>query len=392
MIKMNKLNIPADILKKRKKKNKTVLDSQKIFFTDNKEIPDRIVIYLSEKINLDQINKAIEYKYKKLKEDLFKDKEKLNSLIIKLNNVIIESERKELENQKKELEDFIKKTEEEEMLNKYLKESKGILENYNNDNKNISIIEDYLEIAKKYINIEVIKRIEDNLKCNGCQYDLKDIEENYDGVYICPECNCINNYIKPIKNIRDSEHYLLNSSDDDINNFIKVLSKFEGKNVSPIPDILYEQLDNYFLNRDMKIGDYYKKHPCDDQGKKEGTSKKKMWAALEELGYNQYYDEINYITHVYWGWKLPDLTLYRDQIIKDYQITQQVWQKIKKDYKRSASLGTSFRLLSHLRAVGYPYCKREDFKIQDMVDSLRLHNDAWKRMCDETGVTFFPIN
>ena len=221
--------------------------------------------------------------------------------------------------------------------------------------------------------------------------DLKEVGENFDGIYICPECNCINNYIKPIKHVKDSEHYLMNTGDDDINNFIKVLSKFEGRNVSLIPDILYKKLDEYFISRDMEKGDFYKKKDHNNEGKKEGTSKKKMWAALEELGYNQYYDEINYITHVFWGWKLPDLTLYRDQIIKDYQITQQVWQRIKKDYKRSASLGTSFRLLSHLKAVNYPYCKREDFKIQDMVESLQLHNDAWQRMCEETGVKYYAI-
>ena len=52
-----------------------------------------------------------------------------------------------------------------------------------------------------------------------------------------------------------------------------------------------------------------------------------------------------YIAHIYWGWKIPDLTLYRDQIIKDYQITQQIWNDIKKDYNRSASLGTQYRII-----------------------------------------------
>ena len=150
-------------------------------------------------------------------------------------------------------------------------------------------------------------------------------------------------------------------------------------------------LDEYFLEKEMKIGHYYKMKPLNSEGKKDGTSKKILWNALEYLGFNQYYDEINYISHVYWGWKLPDLKLYRDQIIKDYQLTQQVWQKIKKDYKRSASLGTQYRLYVQLKAVGYPNCKREDFKIQEMVESLRLHNSAWERMCKECNIKFFPV-
>ena len=41
-----------------------------------------------------------------------------------------------------------------------------------------------------------------------------------------------------------------------------------------------------------------------------------MESALEKIGYSQYYDEVSYIANVYWGWKLPDLTKYKDQINK----------------------------------------------------------------------------
>lgn len=383
----NDFNVSKDIIKKRVK-NKRQIIPKKILFSDDEDIPDKIIVYLSNKINLDQIDKAILHKFKQLKIEIIETKKEVENLFKKIDDIVIESEKLNIQIKIKEKENYIKNIEEDIILKKYEKEKGNILLDYKN---NLDVIKDYLEIAKKYINIEVIKKIEDIIKCNGCNLDLKEIGENFDGVYICPDCNCINNYIKPIKYIKDSEHYIINYGDDDINNFIKVLSKFEGKNVSIIPNYVYEKLDEYFININMEKGDYYKKLPFLEDGKKENTSKKKMWSALEELGYNQYYDEINYITHVYWGWKLPDLTLYKDQIIKDYQLTQQVWQKIKKDYKRSASLGTQFRLYSHLRSIGYPYCKREDFKIQDMIESLRTHNDAWKIMCEETGVKFYPV-
>ena len=108
-------------------------------------------------------------------------------------------------------------------------------------------------------------------------------------------------------------------------------------------------------------------------------------------GNNKYYDEINFIGHVYWGWELPDISLYRDQLITDYIKTQSVWSKIKHQYNRTASLGTQFRLYVHLKAIGYE-CNRDDFKIQDMVESLRLHNEAWKIMCDETGVKYYFVS
>ena len=126
--------------------------------------------------------------------------------------------------------------------------------------------------------------------------------------------------------------------------------------------------------------------------KKEDTNKKMIWNALEKLGYNQYYDEVSYICHIYWGWKLPDLTFYRDRILRDYQTTQKIWNKIKKDYRRSASLGTQYRLYVQLLAIDYPFCEREDFRIQEMVESLRLHNHAWQIMCEEANVNYFSVS
>lgn len=388
---MYNIEFCKDIIKKKNKKKKTVIPKD-YFFLDKEEIPDKIIIYLSKDIDIFQIDKTIRYRYIKLKENLYKNNKKLQKFKNEYNESVIEADKKNL----KELIDkettYIKNIEKNIIIEKYNLQSKDLLEYFKENKKDLSRVKDYLEIAKKYIKIDIIKKLEDNIFCEGCKKELDELEENQEGYNICPYCNCINSYIKPFKFVKDPEHYLLNTGDDDINNFIKVLLKFEGKNVSNIPEILYTKLDTYFLNKGMEIGNYYKNLPLTKDGKKDGTTKKKLWTALEDLGYNQYYDEITHITHVYWGWKLPDLSLYKNRIIKDYQLTQQVWQKIKKDYNRSASLGTSFRLLSHLKAVDYPYCKKEDFKIQDMVESLRLHDDAWRRMCEETGVKYYPIH
>ena len=127
-------------------------------------------------------------------------------------------------------------------------------------------------------------------------------------------------------------------------------------------------------------------------GKKKELIKKLLLNAFEYLNFTQYYEETCYLCHLYWGWKLPDLSCYREKIIKDYQETQKIWNNIKCNYKRSASLGSQFRLYVHLMAVGYPHCEREDFKIQDMVDSLRIHNEAWEIMCKETGIKYFSVS
>ena len=140
--------------------------------------------------------------------------------------------KKELELEIQEKNKYIHSIDSEEKINQYKDRVSDIINN--NELSDIET-ENYLEIAKKYINIEIIKNLEENIICQGCKKDLKDYIENLEGIYICPECHCINNYIKPIKHIKDTEHYLIDNNDDDINNFIRFCLNLKV-NVSNIPD------------------------------------------------------------------------------------------------------------------------------------------------------------
>lgn len=257
-------------------------------------------------------------------------------------------------------------------------------------NKNKELLEDYLDLCSSYIKVERIKTVKNNFKCVACGRDLEDLKEDCDGIVTCPVCNCINSYMKPAVYQRDFEKFNY-YFDEDINNFVKILDKFEGKTNLILDNDFLTLLDDYFTNIGMKKGEEIRKMKCNLDGKKAGTSRKILWSALEKLGFSQYYDETSYICNIYWGWKLPDLTKYRDQLIKDYQLSQNIWNSIKIEYKRSASLGTQFRLYVQLMAVGYPHCNRDDFKIQENIESLRLHNDAWKRMCERCNIKYFYV-
>lgn len=335
------MDIPTDIFRKNKKKR---LDIPKTIFVNNQDIPEKVVIKYKNKIDTDKLDEIVSHRLKMLKKDSdYEDYKKIKEQLLK-----------------------------------------NISEDQNRNN-----IQKFLDLCNKYIKIECIKTIDNILKCRGCDKCLESDEEIEDNTYVCNDCECINTFLKPNHYSKTSDKFP--SSEDDTNNFIKVLDKFEGRNEPYPPEHIYEQLDAYFISMKMKPGEYYRELPLNSKGKKDGTSKKKLWDALENTGNNKYYDESNFITHKYWGWKLPDITLYREKLISDYQETQNVWNKIKSRYNRSASLGTQFRLYVHLKAIDYN-CEREDFKIQDMVESLRIHNDAWKKMCEETGLKYVFVS
>lgn len=339
------MDIPTDIFRQNKKKR---MDIPKTILINTTDIPDKIVIKYKNRIDIEKLDEIVTHK--------------LN---------IVSKKNKKVED-----------------LDYYNRHKKDLMENIlQNNNKND--IQRFLDLCNRYVHIECIKTIENNLKCRGCDKCLDSGEELEDNTYICNDCECINTFLKPNYYSKTSDKFP--SSEDDTVNFIKVLDKFEGKNEPYPPETIYEDLDNYFISMKMKPGQYYRDMPLNYRGKKDGTNKKKLWDALENTGNNKYYDESNFITHKYWGWKLPDITLYREKLISDYQETQNIWNKIKGNYNRSASLGTQFRLYVHLKAINYE-CEREDFKIQDMVESLRIHNDAWKVMCEETGLSYVFVS
>lgn len=334
------MDIPTDIFRKSKKKR---IEIPTNIFVNTSDIPDKVVIKYKNKIDVEKLDEILLHKLK-------------------------------IDKNEKNLRD-------------YNRDKKLMLEMIKEDDKNY--LQKYLDLCNKYVRIECIKTVENTLICKGCSKALESEDEIEDNTYVCTDCECINRYLKPNCYSKTSDKFP--SSEDDTNNFVKVLDKFEGRNEPYPPEEIYEELDLYFISMKMKKGDYYKNLPFNEKGKKDGTSKKKLWDALENTGNNKYYDESNFIAHRYWGWKLPDISLYRDKLISDYQETQSVWNKIKFKYNRSASLGTQFRLYVHLKAIDYE-CDREDFKIQDMVESLRIHNDAWKCMCEEVGLKYVFVS
>lgn len=331
------------ILNKKYRSNVSKLPKEII--TDFTSVPDVIKVYYKNNINITQIDKIIHVK--------------------------------------------LKKTERMDLLEKYKNDVSDILEIYQT-HKKLELLEKYLDFASKYIRIERIKTLDNIFICKGCNTKLEDVIEEKDGYLVCHKCNCINSYLVPNYYIRDTEKNI-NYYDEDTSNFLKILDKFEGKTSLLLDEQFLKKLDNYFLNINMKEGIYYKQLPLNSYGKKEGTSKKILWNALESLSLSCYYDEANYIAHIYWGWKLPELSNYKEKILKDYRNTQNSWNLIKHEYKRSASLGTQFRLYVHLLTCEYPHCYREDFKLQENVESLRLHSHAWKRMCEMSDIDYIDI-
>lgn len=243
----------------------------------------------------------------------------------------------------------------------------------------IKIIDKYIKHAKKYIDIQVKRQIKSKKSCLKCNHDLEYDDVSTDGILRCSECRNEHQVITTLKHV---DHSKTNTSlENDMENFIKALNRYQGLQSNP-PKALYAKLDTYFSERGLPSAEYIRSLPYNDRGKKGNVNKEMLYAALSSIGYSSYYEDVNLIGHIYWDWKLPDLTLLKDTIIRHYLITQKSFYKIPLEIRdRISSLGTSYRLWKHLELVGVPVYQ-DDFKIAENPKSINNHKRLWKLMCE----------
>jgi hypothetical protein len=380
------------------------------------EPPDLVRGTYTNDLNINKIHEAILLRFEIFLKNVPKYKEQLERLIlVSLNELKPENEIKIINKEIKKLQTIVNDYENKASYNKYISSTSKLLEEYNKVASNTSkgvvffkkqlekedeaiinhrlyIIREYIDIAKQYIRLEISHKIPSKSSCGSCGIDMsKNLIDEDLGLIICPKCGYERENISYNSTYKDIQRVNLSNRNnyDDCENFRKALLRFQGRQNHRPPSKLYEQLDDYFIKIKKPTGKEILNTPSTEDGKKKGTSREMMFEALSETNNSAYYDDINLILHIYWGWDLPDISSIEERIMEDYINTQHIYNSIvQKD--RNASLNIQFRLYVHLKAVGYP-CTKDDFKIQTSRDSLIFHNEMWNIMCEKTGIKFHPV-
>jgi hypothetical protein len=258
------------------------------------------------------------------------------------------------------------------------------------------IISGYIEIARSYINIDLIRLIDNSNICKKCANiidDYEDMDEND----VCPYCGVeFNSILKINTSSIDTKSIYANNYSDDYN-FEKAILRFEGKQVNKLPENLSKVLDEYYLSYDLpcsedaKLWEYDNEEECrfktNDKGIKIILDRDIMEEALKKTKNSDFYNDMHLILHLYWSFPLPDISSYKEGIREDYSKTQKIFNLLDKD--RSSSLNGDFRLLKHLELRGYK-CKKSQFKIIK-TDKIRDQYEViWKQMCEGAELNYVP--
>lgn len=260
--------------------------------------------------------------------------------------------------------------------------------------KRQDIITDFLEIARKYVDIDIVRDMYESDKCKICNLD---IDENYEtdefGVSRC-HCGYEKSTIVRSPFCKDTTRVNNSRSNyEDRKNFYKAILRYQGKQPDKPPNELYIVLDKYFYKHQkpkIKLDSKLDSKPVfvspkyirnnlklNDEGEKEGTSRWLMNKALKETGNSTYYDHINIILHIFWGWKLDDISHLEDVLMKDYDKLQPIYESIDKD--RKSSLNGQFKLYKQLKERNHS-CNAKNFKMPTTPDIVEFNNIIWSKM------------
>lgn len=376
------------------------------------DLPEQIRGTYQEDYNICYVDDIICKKLQREKHETIPDlKKKYKKLETLSHTPQTHLERKNTLNEMEKLEKEIKLIETGEKLRIYKERVKNIISEYkrcrksvkvivfdedeteeNNNNepdeefaKRIGLIENYLEVAARYIDIDVIRtNVKSENICIGCGTSLANVATNSNGTIRCPneDCRTEHDVLIVAKMTKDHVTSVSNPQDESIDNFLRAFNRYQGLQSERPDESLYEQLDEYFISRGLPTGREVREMELNSRGRRGDTNHAMLRKALSKTKNSGYYEDVNLIAHIYWGWELPNVMHYKDIIISHYMKTQKVFYDISPQERgRTSSLGTQFRLWRHLQLVGHE-CYMDEFKIAENAESLRTHNKLWKMMCE----------
>ena len=295
-----------------------------------------------------------------------------------------------LKKAKEELLLYIKDLEVNESRNYYIAESAELIRDYqkilktkirvsfmgkkkqdNGDKRRI--INEYLSIAKKYVDIDLPKEeSEQVVTCNNCP-NTKNFDIIDGNVYICHECcseQVIIKHTSPwndIDRVNISPKYMY----DRKVHFRDCIFQLQAKQNSSVPHKVYEQLEDQFEKNYLLDGD--KNSPKEIRFARITKSLVRMF--LGELGFNKHYENVHLIHYNFTGMKPDDISHLEDQLLDDFDALTEVYDDLFKHLSRKSFISTQYVLYQLLRRHKHP-CNIEDFNILKTWDRKAFHDEV----------------
>ncbi len=228
--------------------------------------------------------------------------------------------------------------------------------------KKRTIIREYLEIAREYIEVEVpissrapLQRVVCNMCDNKKHFEV--IDEN---VYTCQSCFSQQTVMRntpswsDIGRVNPSQKYVY----DRRVHFKDSILQYQGKQNSTIPQKVYTDVTKHLEIHGVLRGSR------DDPREVRFSQLTKLLLRdfLAELGYNKHYENIHLIHAALTGTKPDDISHLEEVLMDEFNQLTAVYDEDYKDLDRKSFVSTQCVLYQLLMKHNHP-CEKDDFNI-----------------------------
>ncbi len=261
--------------------------------------------------------------------------------------------------------------------------------NVKNNKQKTQLISNYMEIANNYTNINVNEYLDksQSIHCNNCN-NKKDFDIIDKNTYICQHCYAQQLVLRHISSYNDIERINISSKymyDRKIH-FRDCIKQYQGKQNSTILPKIYNALEEQFGKHHLLVGD--EKTPNDKRF--QNLTKNHVLLFLKELGYSNHYENVHLIHYTFTNIKPDDISYLEDQLLDDFDALTDLYDKKFKHINRKNFINTQYVLYQLLRRHKHQ-CNKDEFIILKTIDRKFFHDEVCKNLFEELGWNHTPF-
>jgi len=251
------------------------------------------------------------------------------------------------------------------------------------ENEKYEILDEYCDIAKKYILIKSYKKETSQRYICHCG-NLNNYTESQNKI-ICNECSnvqCVQSIqtsFKDIDRVNLSQKYKYKKKV----HFRDTVNQYQGKQNKKIEPIIYKILEDQFSIHNLVIiegNTYHEKYS--------NITKEHIYMFLFETNNSNYYEDINMIHTHFTGIPCPDISDIEYLLYEDFDKVVDAYESLE-DIDRIHFLNGQYILYQLLRRRKIKV-KESDFDILKTRERLVEHDEIYQKICMKLEWTFHP--
>jgi len=276
--------------------------------------------------------------------------------------------------------------------------STNTTEHHNRTLRKDKLINDYINIAQDYIDIDLVyinNPVSELKICTNCKNT--DCIELIDNICVCRECGKENILISTQSSFKDTDRvsFTRKYKYDRITHFRDIIMKYQAKQSNNIPPKLFLDIKNELTQHGLMTADVSSGRKTPHGSKKLKYSKvtrRHIYMFLKELRYNDYYDDCTLIYCTITGDTPPNLGGIETKLLQDFKTLITTYKKVSDQdvkMKRKNFLNSQYVLFQLLRKYKYN-CRKEEFNIIKTRDRRIEHDEIYSKMCKHLMWSFTP--